>query len=407
MDIKTVRDGNCFMVCSKRNSHAHSRKQASLFPSTMKQKPRLREAETGCEIVAVGRRRDGGTRYWCLRHKADATAKYGKRANACRAAHIAPISEQETFVLEVDKYKGGIALWGAVPAVYDTTSLPMDRGIHVHARVSSDSRKEIDRTFRAVRIKSSRLEDGHVLVSELDAIYYMVSSVFGYEVNDVRCAYCGYGHLDRDWFSVHPHQRHLCAGCGKHFRDAQVGIGNPIAALQQAWGSGASHPVPSNKVLDIRQSDFPGGIQIWGSNPSFLWTADRPEEEGIHVHTFKRPDAKMPDQDETYGEVVIDGIQLEAQMVRLLMAQNVMPSLKGRVRSVDCPKCGKAIYATGMTAYSPTCNQKCNYCNQEFPTPGRIRKIVANPLIDVLAQLAKDAPRKPIDHDLQLLPETL
>jgi hypothetical protein len=395
------------MANSKRNAHIHSKKQAALFPPTGAPKARLRDAEDGCEVVAVGKRRDGGTRYWCLRHKADATAKYGRRSNQCRAARVVPISEQETFVLDVDKYKGGIALWGAVPAVYDTTTLPMDRGIHVHARVRADAEKEMDRTFRAVRIVSSRLADGGILISELDAIYYMVSSVFGYQVNDVRCTYCGYEHLDRDWFSVHPHHRHLCAGCGKHFRDSQVGIGNPIAALQQAWGGSASKPVLSKRRLDIRQADFPGGIQVWGSNPAFLWTANRPEEEGIHVHAFKRPDEEVPDEDETFSEVVVDGTRLDAQMVRLLMAQNVMPSLKNRVRSLDCPKCSMAVYATGMAAYSPSSERKCSHCGHEVATPGRVRKVVANPLIGVLAQLAKDAPRQPRTHDLQLLPETL
>src|SRR6267378_3294771 len=41
----------------------------------------LATARTGrCKIVVVGKRRDGGTRYWCLKHRADATAKYGRRA---------------------------------------------------------------------------------------------------------------------------------------------------------------------------------------------------------------------------------------------------------------------------------------------------------------------------------------
>ena len=33
---------------------------------------RSRPAST-CEIVSVGKRRDGGTRYWCLTHRANAT----------------------------------------------------------------------------------------------------------------------------------------------------------------------------------------------------------------------------------------------------------------------------------------------------------------------------------------------
>ena len=167
-----------------------------------------------CRIVDVGKRRDGGTRYWCLQHKADATAKYGRPANSCRHAHIPPILEAETLSLDVREYKGGVALWGAVPPVYDTTRLPLDRGIHVHARTTVGGPKEIDATYRSVRlaggVKGSAKDS--VTVSELDAIYYMVSRVFSFEMKCVECTHCSFSHLDKDWFSVHAHQRHLCAG---------------------------------------------------------------------------------------------------------------------------------------------------------------------------------------------------
>src|SRR5580704_2778853 len=100
-----------------------------------------------CHIVSVGKRRDGGTRYWCLKHKADATAKHGTPASACRTAHVPPIPREETLTLDLGGYAGGIALWGAAPPVYDTTTQPLDRGIHVHARVAMDSKKELDQTF--------------------------------------------------------------------------------------------------------------------------------------------------------------------------------------------------------------------------------------------------------------------
>jgi len=161
---------------------AASNLQPSLFLSDVPRSRKPRDSPEACEVVSVGKRRDGGTRYWCLKHKADATAKYGKPAKACRAAHIAPIRPSEILDLDMDKYPGGVALWGAVPAVYDTTELPMDRGIHVHARVSPNSEKEMDFTFRAVRILSSRLPESGILVSEIDAIYYMVTSVFRFEM---------------------------------------------------------------------------------------------------------------------------------------------------------------------------------------------------------------------------------
>ena len=36
-------------------------------------------ADGACLVTAVGLRRDGRTRYWCLAHKADATGKYGRK----------------------------------------------------------------------------------------------------------------------------------------------------------------------------------------------------------------------------------------------------------------------------------------------------------------------------------------
>ena len=370
--------------------------------STGTQSPSTRH----CHVVPVAKRRDGGTRYWCLQHRADATEKYGKPASRCRAANIPPISPEEIFPLEIDKYKGGIALWGAVPAVYDTTRFPMDRGIHVHTRLTVDADKEMDRTFRAVRVTSKRLPKDGIFVSELDAIYYMATSVFGFGMKHITCSYCGYPHLDRDWFSVHAHRRHLCAGCGKHFRDNETAIGNPILGVRDACGITTQKPKLSNRKLDIRQVDFPGGIQIWGSNAAFLWTRDRAEEKGIHVHAFKKMGPK-PDLDETYGEVTVDGAKLNASMVRILMAQSALPSLKNRVLPIDCPSCHRAQFAVGELAFTPTETHTCNRCGRKFAAPGRLRKTIANPLPRLLAKLAENAPRPPQYHDLGLLPETL
>jgi hypothetical protein len=195
----------------------------------------------------------------------------------------------------------------------------------------------MDWTYRAVRVSGSRLPMG-VDVHEIDAIYYMVTSVFGHPMSYVRCKHCGWPHLDKDFFSVHPHQRHLCAGCGEHFRDSERGIGNPIIGVRQACGVVEHQTTPSQEKTDIRQADYPGGIQIWGSNPAFLWTGGKAEAEGIHLHAFLQG-KKEPELDETYGEVIIDGVRLDPEMVRVLMAQNVMPSLKDRVRSIGCPAC--------------------------------------------------------------------
>ena len=197
-----------------------------------------------------------------------------------------------------------------------------------------------------------------------------------------------------------------CAGCGKLFYDDAKGIGNPIMGIREASGFDRHEVMPAAETLEIKQSEYPGGIQLWGSNPAFLWTADRHEEEGIHVHAFLEGETE-PAPDETYREVTIDGIKLDPVMVRVLMAQKVMPSLKGRVRSMDCPHCGQPGFDTGEAAYLPGPTHICSECGKPFPTRGRTRNMVANPLPAILAELAKAAPRQPQEQHLDLLPETL
>ena len=361
-----------------------------------------------CQIVSVGKRRDGGTRYWCLQHRADATAKYGRRAKQCRYSDQPPMRPQDVLQLDPEEFPGGIALWGAVPPIYDTTRQPLDRGIHVHARRVPGGNKDIDCTYRGVRVMGSpngRLS-ATLAVSELDAIYYMVSSVFGYETRYIKCTHCGYPHLDKDWFSVHAHRRHLCAGCGKTFPDTETAIGNPIAAIRGAFGH-QTRARPSRKKLRLRQADFLGGIQIWGSNPAIVWTGSKHEEEGIHVHAFKCEGDKTPEPDETFSEVLIDGVRLDPLMVRTLMAQSTLPHISGRVTVLTCPKCRQSHFSSGEAACTPAVQHKCVHCHHTFSSSGRIRKVIGNPCIETLSALAAHAVRAPQVHSLGLLPETL
>jgi len=375
--------------------------QARLFVADEPSHP-----EGTCKIVAVGRRRDGGTRYWCLFHKADATAKYGQPAKECRYAHVAPLAPGDIFMLNLEKYQGGVALWGAVPPVYDTSSQVPDRGVHVHARRSASDEKEIDRTYRAVRITGGALANTDFVVNELDAIYYMVSSIFGYEMRHVTCSYCGEAHLDRDWFSLHPHRRHLCAGCGRNFRDDLTSIGNPIAGVRETCAVRPTKAKRSRKRFVHHQEEFPGGIQIWGSNAAFLWTGDRSEEEGIHIHAFGS-DETRPVIDDTFGTVIIDDVELDATMVRTFMAQSALPHIAGRVTSISCPFCKGQQFSTGDDAFTPVVERSCEHCRRRFTARGRLRKTIANPLPAILDELGRAAPRPPRKHSMDLIPETL
>ncbi len=362
---------------------------------TIKLSDPVQQAETHvlCDVIAIGKRRDGGTRYWCRTHRADSTAKYGIPASKCCLSDEISISNDEVQVLDLDKYLGGVALWGAAPAVYDTTKLPIERGIHVHARLTPRSDKEIDLTYQTMRIVGKHLPAEGIIIKPKDAIYYLISTIFKCATSLIACTYCCWPHLDMDYFSVHSHRRHLCTNCGRYFYDRNKGIGNPIAGVREACSTAVHNIVPALKSLTIKQSQYPGGIQIWGSNPAFLWTQFKDEEEGIHVHTFLTEYDTEPTIDETFGEVIIDDVRLDPVMVRILMAQNVLPVLKDRVQSVNCPNCDYPQFDVGEAAYTPSHVHVCSECGNSFAVRGRLRNIVANPLPTILTDLAALAPR--------------
>jgi len=324
----------------------------------------------------------------------------------CRAAHLSPILPEDIVEIDLDQFPGGVALWGAVPPVYDTTRLPLDFGIHVHARKDANGEKDIDRTHRGVKLVGRQLPVEGLVISEIDAVYYMVSSVFNFQTRDVKCSFCEYPHLDKDWFSVHPHRRHLCAGCGKTFSDVVAGIGNPIRAMQEIAGLLPRKPMQSEKTISLRQSQYPGGIQIWGSNPAIIWTSEKSEEEGIHVHAYKR-DGEVADPDDTFAVVEIDGLILDPLMVRTLMAQNSLPHLESRVVPLQCEACGAMEFCSGEQAFTPVPRRACSRCSGHLRAPTRLQNTIGNPLVATLAHLAASASRTPQKHAMGLLPETL
>jgi len=68
--------------------------------------------------------------------------------------------------------------------------------------------------------------------------------------------------------------------------------GTLLHGFKQATGLASQKPVPAGRTLRVRQQEYPGGVQIWGSNPAIIWSAEKAEEEGIHVHAFKGEDSK-------------------------------------------------------------------------------------------------------------------
>ena len=303
----------------------------------------------------------------------------------------------DAYTLNLNEYPGGVGLWGAVPPLYDTTRLPLDRGIHVHARRIRSTLKDVDTTVSAVRLVGGNIPERGVHVSELDAISYMVCAVLSIKVRHIVCSLCQHPHLDQDWYSVHRHIVHRCESCGNYFRDSVYGIGNPIRGIQKDYNLHPSIPRKSSKELHISQRDFPGGIQIWGSNPAFIWSSNNEQEEGIHIHAFKEDD-QPPYHDDTYSKVTIDGISLDADMVRTLMAQRALCHLEGRIVTLICKRCLHSEFSIGREAYTPVIHDTCSVCFGTLSSAPTNRALIGNPLFETFISLEKNAIRSPQEH---------
>lgn len=339
-----------------------------------------------CRIEQVGKQRNGSARFWCSAHKASATGPHGIRLEECELAYRST-EISNVFDLDLDAWPGGIAMWGAVDAVFDTTPLSPDVGVHVHARRVPGGDKEVDETFDAVRIKNRRtlFDDTDILITSETAVNYYLSRFMNRDIRHLFCIRCGEPHLDAGYYAIKPHKNHLCHGCGHLFQDSAKSVSNPIMLLRERIHLPKQEIVRAEKSLDIRQEDCPGGIQVWASNPAFLWTSEKREEAGLHVHAYRADGCEL--YNDTYSEVTIDGIMLNEEHIRYYMAQSVLPYLKGRVQSLSCPKCGVSHFVAGYEAMKPRSSHTCQNCGNVFATPGKKRLVVTNPFVAVKDQL--------------------
>lgn len=344
-----------------------------------------------CKIEKLGKYRNGSFKYWCAVHKSIVNANEEGISPVCEKAHLPEVKEEEKLYLDPKDWKGGIGLWGALRPIYTTTSLPIhDEGIHVHARNTDDGVKDIDATYKQVYIKTPSKDLFNTieyikLDSEI-ATAYTTSMVTGKVMKCIHCSHCGEPHIDSDYFAVTYHRKHLCTYCGKQFWDETEGISNPVISIKKIFEGQFERQsiVLVDRELNIKQRDYPGGIEIWGSNPAIIWTRGKREEAGIHVHVYENNNTGERIHDETYGKVVIDDIELSESQVRYLMIQNSLPHLKGKVLAFSCTKCHKYHFDRLDSSIRPHQHHLCEYCGNEFQTT---ISCVGNPLIYILEKL--------------------
>lgn len=344
-----------------------------------------------CDIKKNGKYRNGKQKFWCSIHKSEAFQVDGK-LNVCEKFDVEEVSDQDKLYLDPDEWEGGVGLWGALKPVYNTTSNEnSEEGIHTHARDKRGGSKKIDDTFKEVYIKRPNLNlfnnNEYIKLDSEIASAYTCSMVMGKKMKYLECKNCGEPHIDADYFSVTYHKKHFCTYCGKDFIDDKPGISNPIIEIKNIFRDKLINQ--SIKLVDreliINQKDYMGGIEIWGSNPAIVWTAVRSEEAGIHMHVYNNEGERV--HDDTFGRVIIDGVELNDMLIRYLMVQNTLNHLEGRVQHLSCPECGSDHIDRNDLAIRPHMHHLCEYCSTEFSSK---IKCVGNPIVKSLKILANN-----------------
>jgi hypothetical protein len=294
----------------------------------------------------------------------------------------------EPKVLQLDPaaFPGGIAIWGALPSVYDTSICSPDVGVHVHARVAVGGRKAIDETYGAVEVQLPERVGGRpttFVISGDDATSYNIAAILKRRLKYLRCPHCHHVHSDRLWHAVHYHVEHACEGCGATFEDSEPGISNPLMLLKELCGDVLQdRPIkdPVERRIPVRQARFRGGIQLWGSNPAIIWTSPKLEEGGIHFHGFNWR-TPQPTVDETFGQLDIDGVNLDPEALRCLMAQQALPYLVDSLVTLTCPSCSALHFDRLDDAIDPHDIHVCQQCCSSFRSA---TQCVSNPLVGML-----------------------
>jgi hypothetical protein len=121
------------------------------------------------------------------------------------------------------------------------------------------------------------------------------------------------------WVAIRD-RKHLCGNCGRDNTWSSTPIAStPLKPLHDQF-SRANQYV--DVIAEIDLDEYVGlPFQIWASTPAVLWTADRPQERGIHVHVHKDGEYLI---DDTFGIVRYQGTVLQrSDLLKTMVAGTI------------------------------------------------------------------------------------
>jgi hypothetical protein len=290
-----------------------------------------------CQIVPCGKFRNGAKRWYCKTHqmhwgtKADIAALPPSGEVTC-SNHATSMSYiVDPIVVDFNEYEE-IGIWCSLPpAMSSRPIVPRTPKIHIHKRFSGTEKKTMDRDFDAI-VCSYNQDLGLFASNAITQIQVTPPAAFEFvssleeerEMSCVTCKRCGYPHLDLGDFARTPHAKHFCGNCGNDsvWSEGKI-VSTPLKPLHDQFNNSNTYVVPERS---INLDEYEGKeFELWSSTPAIVWTADRPQEKGIHVHIYETTiEQRRRIVDDTFGEVIYKGTSLNRKMLWQSMANNTL-----------------------------------------------------------------------------------
>lgn len=280
-----------------------------------------------CHIIPCGKFRHGAKRWYCKTHqmhwgtKPDIAAIPPTGEITCSNHTMQMSYVVDPMIVEFDDFEE-IGIWCSLPPAMSSVPIkPRTPRIRVHKRFASGKKKVLDRDYQAI-ICSYNQNLGLFMNREITQIQVTPPAAFEFvasleeerEMSCITCKKCGYPHLDLGSFAATPHAKHFCGNCGNDSVWSQEKIvSTPLKPLHDQFNNSRTYTVPDRS---INIDDYPGKhFEIWSSTPAVVWTANRPQERGIHVHIYEEHINGPRIVDNTFGEVVYKGKRLNRKLL--------------------------------------------------------------------------------------------
>lgn len=295
------------------------------------------DAVLPCHIVPCGKYRNGAKRWYCKTHqmhwgtKADIAALPPTGEVTCSNHTLGMSYVVEPMVVEFNDFEE-IGIWCSLPpAMSSQKIIQSSPKIHIHKRFSGADKKQLDRDFDAIVCSYNQdlglfanQEITQIQVTPPAAFEFVSSLEEGREMGCVTCKKCGYPHLDLGSFAKMPHAKHFCGNCGNDsvWSEGKI-VSTPLKPLHDQFNNSNSYITPDRS---LNLDDYAGKeFEIWASTPAVVWTANRPQEKGIHVHIYEGSiEGRRRIEDNTFGQVIYKGEVLDRNLLWQQMTRNTL-----------------------------------------------------------------------------------